>query len=56
MSVLSGGSACFGFTHTPVSGLMDFPRLYPVDVVQDVKEEGILLVETSLGCELRGIG
>jgi len=37
-------------------GVMAFPPLYPADVIQDVKEEEILLVETSLGCKSGGIG
>ena len=37
-------------------GVMDFPALDPADVIQDGKEEEILLVETSLGCNRGALG
>ena len=57
MSERAVRSECLVWPHMHSGfGVMAFPPLYPADVIQDVKEEEILPVETSLGCKLGGIG
>lgn len=56
MRVLSGASVLVWLHMHSGFGVMDFPPLYPADMIQDVKEQEILLVETSLGCKSEGTG